>query len=1106
MGKDRFKKQLLEMAARIAFARSHKEIDAFSLWRAYLKLAHEGNKELIKTLKMKFEDKFWDLYDPEEIQRKPDAELPWSPEVKKMIGPLSPLFKEYSGELTPENFLLILEAKGFLSDWSEFFRSKPSDHWATQKKGAKNNMVVVKKKHPKKSIKEYSKIIDGLEKMMKARVFGQASAIAAFVEGVRTAMDRPFKQGKLGGCFLFLGPNGSGKSESVKVLAEWLKDHSKALPIKNILYFEGYLYRILQTLRNKLDGKNLSIIVLNEFEKYEPIVREVLLEGLDSAVLNLPSKNDSNALEPVDISGSIVILIGNVGKSLWARLPFKEMEMLPDQDKIKEAILAEDIESEHSRVEAYKRRISSSFLDRIDYFIPFCQLRYADATKILEREISVLKHEMTERNVNIEIERNVIDLIVLSSFYKRSWSARQILRGYKEHIEQPVRKSHILYNNEDIQLICIDKKFNATLDRNVTHLLVIDDEWELVCKVLKKALPKTITVTGVPDVYHALEQVDKKPVDLLLLDMYFLGESKWKEYLAEWRYIAPDVPVVLFSGKIVSSTDRLEIDRIGGVIGFLEKEGDADRVKKSLKPYLEHASWQARLRAFENEYGHGGDRILFDKRISPNPKEPFIYFNNIQNIVNESIEVTDDDPVLPDTTRQEVEEFLEIFLDARKRAKLKVDRPKGILLYGSPGNGKTMLARSLARQMRCNFLPLSSSDFQSKWAGVATERLKKIFEQARMRQPSVVFIDELDAIAPHRGEDMGGGVVRDQASTVAALLTELDGFSGGNDIFFIGATNRKDSIDAALLRPGRIDRLIQVSSPGIKERRTLIEKSLKEIECKNFDLQWAASETYGLSCAEIKKVINDSVFISYRKKTKKSKDLSGDNVIIEKEHFQEAVDLIRFGQKPEELDADTELTISRREIIAWHEAGHLVLSMALLGILPERVSIVPRGNTGGHVRHSEKDVMRRSANRRRSSCLAEIAMILGGGLAEQIQFEEHTSGVAEDRKSAMRLAYFMVTKWGMGPIEAEIEGFLSEDTNKPVYSSVDKLAGRNFNIKGSVVSAMAEIINEATKIAFESLAENEAALKKSAELLLAKEELDQSIIKKDILTLVQQKL
>ncbi len=1121
-----FKNNLLDLSARISLSKSLTAVDLESFWQAYLYLAQSGNSEASDALENFFDKTALSCKITDKIADGPYKPLPLGNEVKRLIGPLSPLYKKHNGLLTPLSFLSMLFETGLASKL-DIPEPKPGivSQVINQTQSDKSSQALITnskipKKNPEPRISRsnglqeitcsgtISPALSELQSELEGQIFGQASALKAFLKGFCTALERPICEGKLGGSFLVLGPNGCGKGEMIRILDKWVTKHRATIQTKQLIYCEGYLQSVLPTLRESIRNSEPSIIVLNEFEKYEPMVRDVLMEGLDRAVLQLPDRHIGGKLHSVDIRGSIIIFVGNVGRALWGRLPFKETEMLPERERIKEVLEEEALTDQHMKSGFLEGRLSHSFLDRIDYFIPFCQLRYADVSRILSREINLFAKELKKDGIVLKIDDKdgdeVRDLITLSSYYKRGWSGRQALRGFKEHIEGHVRNALQASNAKFFNLKSMDKSFNRTMKLSEPRILLIDDEWETIKNVFEKAFSvlkekedlklKKIELICASDISQALTLALEKSFDLVLLDLYFHNKPRWKEYLSAWRFAQPETPVLLLSGQSVSPADRVEIDEMGGVIGFLEKRNDGEDVAASLKPFMHHAVWQAKIRSFEASYGFGGDRIVFDFNKDKEGETLIFQYTDVQSIVSDGSASSSDPPILPVSTHHEVDEFLELFLNVRKRTRFKIKQPKGLLLYGPPGNGKTMLARHIAQQMRCNFMSLSAGDFNSRWAGVATEKIKETFEQARWRQPCVVFIDEIDAVAPKRSGANDSGLLRDQVSTVSVLLTELDGFSKDHEVFLIGATNRKDAIDGALLRPGRIDRIIHLSPPALKERKAVLKRDLSPQSHQEIDIDWAAAETYGLSFAEIIRAIQDSILIALRRSGKTKATGDGSDAQITKADFREAVDRMRYGAVPDRDSLEAKAAISSREIRAWHEAGHLIANIVLVKEVPERVTIIQRGNLGGFIRHSEEALIKKRAASTRSVCLTEIAVMLAGGLSEKMKFGEHSAGVSADRKGALSLAHAMVTEWGMDSIEAEVQGFIASrkcDSKEPASDT-----GKHATDQVTVIKAVSGLLKEATELANDVLTKHRRELSLAVKFLMKHEELDRSDIEK----------
>ncbi len=1112
-----FTDKLMSAIQRVAVAGNATEIDALVVWQAFLYLAHQdGEEEARGALQKRFGERDWTARLPTLNSVEPPSEtLPLAPAMKRLfLPPLGRLFKKYDGQLTPETFIALFnDGKVFQTLGLEQPDTLPNEAAASAPASmapeSAASTSAARRRLPKGSRPDepakpsaahagLAKALEVLQERLEGGIYGQTSALRAFAGGLRTSLHRPVREGELGGSFLVFGPNGCGKGELIRILEAWVAEYKSALPVKSLIHCEGFLPSILPSLRERIRSAEPAIIVLSEFEKYEPVVRDVLMDGLDRAVLQLPDRHVSGKIHPTDIRGAIVILLGNVGHALWGRLPFKETEMLPDRERIKEILEHEAVADPHHKNDIFSGRISGAFLDRIDSFIPMCQLRFADVARIVDREIARLSEELKASAVALDVEPRVRDLVVLASYYRRSWSGRQAQRGCREFIEGPVRNLLLRSQPKSIRLVSSDKVYNRLMVRSRPRLLLLDDQHVELTPGFAAALKDVADVKGCADVEAAVQLASEAPCDLLLLDLYFGRQPLWREYLGAWRASFPEIPVVLLSGKVVPAVDRLEIDRLGGVLGFVAKPLDLNELLPALSPYLEHAAWQARIRAFEGEYGFGGDRVVFDMNTETDAAVARVFFSAVGVTVAEGMAREAETPILPKETHREIDEFLDLFLDPRRRAQLRVDQPRGLLLYGPPGNGKTMIARDLARRMRCNFLVMGSGDFTSRWAGVAAERIKELFTQARMRQPCVIFIDEIDGVAPRRTMGSGSGLERDQASTVATLLTELDGFDGAGNVFLIGATNRKDTLDEALLRPGRLDRMIAVPCPGLEERRELLKASFARIRNDRVDVNWAAGETYGFSCAQIVGAVRDSVLVALRRSGEAGEGSPAASVTVQREDFREAVDRIRYGAAVRAGSVEARLAESAREITAWHEAGHLILGLTLLGEVPDRVTIVPRGDFGGYVRRSEDDVMRRAYARRRSSCLAELAVMLGGGIAEAMKFKEHSSGVSADRRAAVQLARDMVVHWGMGPLEAQVEGLLGRNAegrqDRPPSMSVSPAD----HTSGIVAAAVSSILCEAEKVAREELEKHRGPLAKTASLLLEKEELDRSELEQEV--------
>ena len=371
----------------------------------------------------------------------------------------------------------------------------------------------------------------------------------------------------------------------------------------------------------------------------------------------------------------------------------------------------------------------------------------------------------------------------------------------------------------------------------------------------------------------------------------------------------------------------------------------------------------------------------------------------------------------------EVVDFLKRPLEYNKMgAKI----PKGVLLVGSPGNGKTLMARAIAGEAEVPFMYVSGSEFVEMFVGVGASRVRDLFKQAKTKAPCVIFIDEIDAVGRQRGAGVGGGN-DEREQTLNQILVELDGFDSTDYVILIGATNRPDVLDPALLRPGRFDRQVTVTSPDRKEREAILKIHAKG---KNFapdvDLSIIAKRTAGFSGADLMNVLNESAILAVREKAPQITNL----------HVREGVEKAILGSSL----VSKVITDEQKKLTAYHEAGHAIIQTILPGCNKvQKITIIPRGRAAGYTfaADGENDAI----TRKKSQFLADITSLFGGYVAEEIIFGEVSTGGSNDLEKATQIARNMATRYGMtglGPVSFE-EGkgmsFLGKDMmDKPNYS------------------------------------------------------------------------
>ncbi|WP_309547012.1 ATP-dependent zinc metalloprotease FtsH [Sphingomonas sp. SUN019] len=381
-----------------------------------------------------------------------------------------------------------------------------------------------------------------------------------------------------------------------------------------------------------------------------------------------------------------------------------------------------------------------------------------------------------------------------------------------------------------------------------------------------------------------------------------------------------------------------------------------------------------------------------------------------------------------DEAREELEEIVEFLKDPTKFARLGGKIPKGALLVGSPGTGKTLLARAIAGEAGVPFFTISGSDFVEMFVGVGASRVRDMFEQAKKSAPCIVFIDEIDAVGRHRGAGLGNGN-DEREQTLNQLLVEMDGFEANEGIIIIAATNRPDVLDPALLRPGRFDRQVIVPRPDIDGRVKILEVHMKKTPlAPDVDARVIARGTPGFSGADLANLVNEAALTAARKGKR----------LVAMAEFEEAKDKVMMGAERRSMV----MTEDEKRMTAYHEAGHAIVSIHEQASDPiHKATIIPRGRALGMVmRLPERD----SYSYHRDKMYANLAVAMGGRVAEEVIFgyDKVSSGASSDIQYATGLARDMVTKWGMsdkvGPVEyaqPEGESFLGYSSSQPVRMS-----------------------------------------------------------------------
>jgi len=443
-------------------------------------------------------------------------------------------------------------------------------------------------------------------------------------------------------------------------------------------------------------------------------------------------------------------------------------------------------------------------------------------------------------------------------------------------------------------------------------------------------------------------------------------------------------------------------------------------------------------------------------------------------LLNESQnKVTFADVAGVDEAKDDCEEIIAFLKDPKKFQRLGGRIPKGVLLMGPPGTGKTLLARAIAGEAGVPFFSISGSDFVEMFVGVGASRVRDLFEQGKKHAPCIIFIDEIDAVGRHRGSGMGGGH-DEREQTLNQLLVEMDGFEASEGVIIIAATNRPDVLDPAILRPGRFDRRIVVPRPDLRGREGILHVHTKKVPlAEDVDLEILARGTPGFSGADLENLVNEAALLAARQ----------DKDFVAMLDFEMAKDKVIMGAERR----SAVITDEQKAVTAWHEAGHALVGYHSPQHDPlHKVTIIPRGRAlGVTVSLPEEDRL----NYSQTLAESQIASMMGGRVAEELKFEELTSGASSDIQKATQLARAMVTEWGMseklGPLHYGESGndsfMMGPQLSRPNYSAATAR---------EIDAEVKRLVEAGYEKARDILTEHRGKLDAIAEALLERETLD----------------
>ena len=426
-----------------------------------------------------------------------------------------------------------------------------------------------------------------------------------------------------------------------------------------------------------------------------------------------------------------------------------------------------------------------------------------------------------------------------------------------------------------------------------------------------------------------------------------------------------------------------------------------------------------------------------------------------------------------DEAKRELEEVVDFLKHPGKYHRLGARTPKGVLLVGLPGTGKTLLARAVAGEANVPFYSMAGSEFMEMLVGVGSARMRDLFETAKKNAPAIIFIDEIESIGRSRSRMIGGGH-DEREQTLNQMLVEMDGFSPNDNVIIIGASNRPDLLDQALLRPGRFDRRVVLDMPDIQGRGAILKIHAQgKPFSKLVNWQKIAKQTVGFSGADLENMLNEAAILAARENKK----------VIEMEDLEESATKVKLGPQRKKLRSEKE-----KEIAAYHESGHALIAHLLPNIDPiGRVSIVARGLTLGHTMISPAQDRNQETKTR---LVEQLSVLLGGRAAEELIFKEMTTGAVDDINKANKLARNMVVDFGMsslGPVT-----WKDQDSDGP-WSVTDRVSSKT---KARIDKEIEFLITRAYQLSKKLLEKNKSVLANLARELLIKETLDQTEFEK----------
>ena len=554
----------------------------------------------------------------------------------------------------------------------------------------------------------------------------------------------------------------------------------------------------------------------------------------------------------------------------------------------------------------------------------------------------------------------------------------------------------------------------------------------------------------------------------VIVDKTFHGEFKTAQAIDTPLGVRKDVLKFRLTIPFVDREVTEKWDAAGIDYSFQEKTIDWTGYLLNMLPWiLLIGFWFFMLRRMQGGAGGMGGIFKFGKSRASlwTSDQPRVTFKDVAGC---------------DEAKEELSEVIDFLKSPKRFQKLGAKVPKGALLVGQPGTGKTLLARAIAGEAGVPFYSLSGADFVEMFVGVGASRVRDLFEQAKKSTPCIIFIDELDAVGRQRGAGIGGGH-DEREQTLNALLVEMDGFDNNQNIIVIAATNRPDVLDAALLRPGRFDRQIIVDVPDYKGRLGILQVHTKKVVLnkRKVDLKSLAKGTPGMVGADLANIVNEAALLAAREK-KRSIDMND---------FEEAKDKVMMGVQRKSMV----LTDEEKETTAYHEAGHAIVALKTEGADPvHKVTIIPRGRALGVTMQLPIDEKHGYS---KPYVDGRLAILMGGRAAEMLIFNKMTTGAGNDIEQATQIARKMVTEWGMSDL---LGPMTFGKKNEEIFLGREIQSQRDYSevTARMIDEEISKIIRNAQRVSETILNDNEDLLHSMAKSLLMHETIDAKDIDK----------